>query len=108
MNKQANKDKKIKTYKKMLNELESSLNEEVDDIHKYKSQNPYLIDVAKKCIDTQAINKKNNLIKIEILEQIYNNLSQLENQKLTKDKKNQIKNDKKNLNIILSNIYDEI
>ena len=62
------KDKKIKHFKEMINSLEISLKEVNDDIYRHQSQNPHLLEVAKKCIDEKAITNKSNLLKIEILE----------------------------------------
>ncbi len=105
----AKRDKKVNDLKQIVTHLDTLLKNEMDDIEEYKSHNPYLVDVAKKCIDDKANTNKINISKIEMLENIYEHLKELETKKkLSKQDLSKIKKDKKHITQILNSLYDEI
>lgn len=105
----AERDIKISKLKNIVTHLDTLLKSEKNDIEQYQIQNPYLVDAAKKCIDDKANTNKNNILKIEMLENIYNHLNELEtNKKISKHDLSNIKKDKKNITRLLNSLYDEI
>tara|TARA_Y100000816_G_C25746665_1_gene392762 strand:+ start:140 stop:469 length:330 start_codon:yes stop_codon:yes gene_type:complete len=109
MNDLVNKDSKVNHLKKMIHDLEQSLKQETSEIEKYKKENSHLIEVAKYCADNQYLKKKNDLLKIELIESIYDDLNSLGKKKhITPSDKKKLNHDKKHLNKILQNIYEDM